>query len=53
MKRMPPPDMGLIAIVIAGLVNLFVASTALQLIASVIDVLVFTGLTAYDNDNPT
>lgn len=40
--------MGLIGIVIAGLVNLFVASTALQFAVSVIGVLVFTGLTAYD-----
>ncbi|WP_258170657.1 Bax inhibitor-1/YccA family protein [Burkholderia cepacia] len=40
--------MGLIGIVIAGLVNLFVGSTALQFVVSVIGVLVFTGLTAYD-----
>lgn len=40
--------MGLIGIVIAGLVNLFLASTALQFAISVIGVLVFTGLTAYD-----
>jgi FtsH-binding integral membrane protein len=40
--------MALIGIVIAGLVNLFVASTALQLVVSVIGVLVFTGLTAHD-----
>lgn len=40
--------MGLIGIIIAGLANLFVASTALQLLVSVIGVLVFTGLTAYD-----
>nr|WP_245746866.1 Bax inhibitor-1/YccA family protein [Paraburkholderia lycopersici] len=40
--------MGLVGIVIAGLVNLFVASTALQFVVSVIGVIVFTGLTAYD-----
>ncbi|MBB5461058.1 Bax inhibitor-1/YccA family protein [Paraburkholderia sp. Cpub6] len=40
--------MGLAGIVIAGLVNLFLASTALQIVVSVIGVLVFTGLTAYD-----
>ncbi|MFA8356965.1 Bax inhibitor-1/YccA family protein [Burkholderia ubonensis] len=40
--------MGLIGIVIAGLVNFFVGSTALQFVVSVIGVLVFTGLTAYD-----
>src|SRR5471032_1277803 len=40
--------MGLFGIVIAGLVNLFVASTALQFVVYVIGVLVLTGLTAYD-----
>src|SRR5204863_7165929 len=40
--------MGLIGIVIASLVNLFVGSSALQFAISVIGVLVFTGLTAYD-----
>jgi FtsH-binding integral membrane protein len=40
--------MGLIGIVIAGLVNMFVASSALQLAISVIGVIVFVGLTAYD-----
>jgi len=40
--------MGLIGIVIASLVNLFIGSTALQFAISVIGVLVFTGLTAYD-----
>jgi uncharacterized protein len=40
--------MGLVGIVIAGIVNLFWASTTLQLVVSVIGVLVFTGLTAYD-----
>jgi hypothetical protein len=40
--------MGLIGIIIAALVNLFIASSALQFAISVIGVLVFTGLTAYD-----
>jgi FtsH-binding integral membrane protein len=40
--------MGLIGIVIASLVNLFIASSALQFAISVIGVLVFVGLTAYD-----
>ena len=43
--------MGLIGIVIASLVNLFVASSALQFAISVIGVLVFTGLTAYDTQS--
>ena len=40
--------MGLIGIVIASVVNMFVASTAMQFAISVIGVLVFVGLTAYD-----
>src|SRR5919107_3389961 len=40
--------MGLIGVVIASLVNIFLASSALQFAISVIGVLVFTGLTAYD-----
>lgn len=40
--------MGLIGILIASLVNIFLQSTALQFAVSVISVLVFTGLTAYD-----
>jgi Integral membrane protein, interacts with FtsH len=40
--------MGLIGIVIAGLVNIFVQSSALQFAISVIGVIVFVGLTAYD-----
>lgn len=41
--------MGLIGIVIASLVNIFIGSSALQFAISVIGVLVFTGLTAYDS----
>jgi hypothetical protein len=40
--------MGLIGIIIASLVNLFLASAAVHFAVSVIGVLVFTGLTAYD-----
>ncbi len=40
--------MGLIGIVIASLVNMFVGSTAMQFAISVVGVLVFVGLTAYD-----
>ncbi len=40
--------MGLIGIVIAGLVNLFLASSALQFAISCIGILVFAGLTAFD-----
>lgn len=40
--------MGLIGIIIASIVNLFLASSALQFAISVIGVLVFAGLTAYD-----
>ncbi|HEX9703190.1 MAG TPA: Bax inhibitor-1/YccA family protein [Rhodospirillales bacterium] len=40
--------MGLIGIIIASIVNLFLASSALQFVISVIGVLVFVGLTAYD-----
>ena len=40
--------MGLFGIIIAGLVNMFLASSALQFAISIIGVVVFTGLTAYD-----
>jgi FtsH-binding integral membrane protein len=40
--------MGVIGIIIASLVNIFLASSALQFAISVIGVLVFAGLTAYD-----
>lgn len=39
---------GLIGIIVASLVNLFLASSALDFVISVIGVLVFAGLTAYD-----
>jgi FtsH-binding integral membrane protein len=40
--------MGLIGIILASLVNMFVGSSALQFALSVIGVLVFTGLIAFD-----
>jgi FtsH-binding integral membrane protein len=40
--------MGLVGVVIAALVNLFVGSTALQFAISVIGIFVFLGLTAWD-----
>jgi len=40
--------MGLLGIIIAGLVNIFIGSTMLQWLISVVGVLVFAGLTAWD-----
>jgi FtsH-binding integral membrane protein len=40
--------MGLIGIVIASIVNIFIGSSALQFAISIIGVIVFVGLTAYD-----
>jgi FtsH-binding integral membrane protein len=40
--------MGLFGMIIAGLVNIFMQSSALQFALSLIGVVVFTGLTAYD-----
>jgi FtsH-binding integral membrane protein len=43
--------MGLIGVIIASLVNMFIHSSALQFAVSVIGVIVFTGLTAYDTQS--
>ena len=43
--------MGLIGIIIAMVVNIFLVSSALQFAISVIGVVVFTGLTAYDTQS--
>ena len=43
--------MGLIGIIIASVVNIFIGSSALQFAVSVIGVLVFAGLTAYDTQS--
>lgn len=40
--------MGLVGIIIAGVVNMFLQSAAMHFAISVIGVLVFVGLTAYD-----
>jgi uncharacterized protein len=40
--------MGLIGIILASLVNLFLASAALEFAISLIGVVLFIGLTAYD-----
>lgn len=43
--------MGLIGLVLASIVNIFLGSSALQFAISAIGVLVFAGLTAYDTQN--
>jgi uncharacterized protein len=43
--------MGLVGIIIASLVNMFLASSGLAWVISVIGVLVFAGLTAYDTQS--
>ena len=43
--------MGLIGVLIASLVNIFLGSSLLQFAISIIGVLVFTGLTAYDTQS--
>lgn len=39
---------GLIAIIIASIINIFIGSTVMQMVISAIAVLIFLGLTAYD-----
>jgi FtsH-binding integral membrane protein len=39
---------GVVGLIIAGVVNIFVASTALQMTLNVLTILIFLGLTAYD-----
>src|SRR6201996_3344542 len=43
--------MGLIGLIIASVVGMFFASSQLQFVISVVGVLIFTGLTAYDSQN--
>ena len=43
--------MGLIGVVIASVVNIFLGSSALQFAISVIGIVVFVGLTAWDTQN--
>ncbi len=40
--------MGLIGILVASLINIFVGSSALQMVVSILGVVIFTGLTAWD-----
>ena len=40
--------MGVIGLIIASLVNLFLKSSAMEFVISVLSVIIFTGLTAYD-----
>lgn len=42
---------GLIAVVIASVINIFIGSTLLQMVISAIAIIVFLGLTAYDTQN--
>lgn len=39
---------GVIGLIVAGLINIFVASTALQMTLNILTILIFLGLTAYD-----
>ena len=43
--------MGLIGVVIASLLNLFLASSTLQFVVSIVGILVFVGLTAWDTQS--
>jgi FtsH-binding integral membrane protein len=43
--------MGLIGLIVASVINIFVASSAMQFAISVIGVLIFAGLTAYDTQS--
>jgi FtsH-binding integral membrane protein len=43
--------MGLIGVVVASLVNLFLASSTLQFVVSIVGILVFIGLTAWDTQS--
>jgi FtsH-binding integral membrane protein len=40
--------MGVVGILVAMLLNMFLQSSALQLVISIVGVLIFAGLTAYD-----
>jgi len=42
---------GLIAIVIASIVNIFIGSSVLQMVISALAIVIFMGLTAYDTQN--
>src|SRR5690606_27426336 len=40
--------MGVVGLIVASLINLFLQSSAMQFVISVLGVLIFAGLTAYD-----
>ena len=40
--------MGLVGIIIAGIVNIFIHSAAIHFVVSIVGVIVFTGLTAFE-----
>ena len=42
---------GLIAIVIASIINIFIGSTVMQMVISALAIIIFLGLTAYDTQN--
>ena len=42
---------GLIAIVIASVINIFIGSTVMQMVISALAIIIFMGLTAYDTQN--
>jgi FtsH-binding integral membrane protein len=42
---------GLIAIVIASIINIFIGSTVMQMVISALAIIIFMGLTAYDTQN--
>jgi FtsH-binding integral membrane protein len=42
---------GLIAIVIASIINIFIGSSVAQMVISALAIVIFTGLTAYDTQN--
>lgn len=42
---------GLIAVIIASVVNIFIGSTVMQMVISAISIIIFLGLTAYDTQN--
>jgi len=42
---------GLIAVVIASVINIFIGSTVLQMVISALAIVIFMGLTAYDTQN--
>mgnify|MGYP001405034418 CR=1 FL=1 len=43
--------MGVIGLIVASILNIFIASSAMQFAISILGVLIFAGLTAYDTQN--